>query len=38
MIKLFCKPLGINRGAAEATRKLTGVWPGAAGEPSGREA
>ena len=28
----------IDRGAAEGTRKVTGVWPGESGEPSGREA
>ncbi len=28
----------IDRGAAEGTRKLTGVWPGDNGEPSGKEA
>ena len=26
------------RGAAEGTRKVTGVWPGGNGEPSGKEA
>jgi hypothetical protein len=25
----------VDRGAAEGTRKLTGVWPGGEGEPSG---
>ena len=28
----------IDRGAAEGTRKVTGVWPGGNGEPSGKEA
>jgi hypothetical protein len=28
----------IDRGAAEGTRKVTGVWPGESGEPSGKEA
>jgi len=28
----------IDRGAAEGTRKVTGVWPGEGGEPSGKEA
>jgi Protein of unknown function (DUF4235) len=28
----------IDRGAAEATRKVTGVWPGDNGEPSGKGA
>ena len=28
----------IDRGAAEGTRKVTGVWPGGSGEPSGKEA
>jgi len=27
-----------DRGAAEGTRKLTGVWPGDGGQPSGKEA
>jgi Protein of unknown function (DUF4235) len=26
----------VDRGAAEGTRKLTGVWPGDEGEPSGK--
>ena len=28
----------VHRGAAEGTRKLTGVWPGDEGQPSGQEA
>jgi predicted metal-dependent enzyme (double-stranded beta helix superfamily) len=28
----------VDRGAAEGTRKLTGVWPGDEGEQSGQEA
>jgi Protein of unknown function (DUF4235) len=28
----------VDRGAAEGTRKLTGVWPGDGGESSGKEA
>jgi hypothetical protein len=28
----------IDRGAAEGTRKVTGVWPGESGEPSGKGA
>lgn len=28
----------LDRGVAEGTRKLTGVWPGDGGEPSGTEA
>ena len=28
----------VDRGAAEGTRKLTGVWPGDEGQPSGQEA
>ncbi len=28
----------IDRGAAEGTRKVTGVWPGESGEPSGQGA
>jgi hypothetical protein len=28
----------IDRGAAEGTRKVTGVWAGESGEPSGKEA
>ena len=28
----------IERGAAEGTRRFTGVWPGETGEPSGKEA
>ena len=28
----------IDRGAAEGTRKVTGVWPGESGELSGKEA
>ena len=28
----------IDRGAAEGTRRLTGVWPGDDGEPSGERA
>ena len=28
----------IDRGAAEGTREVTGVWPGGNGEPSGKEA
>lgn len=28
----------VDRGAAEGTRELTGVWPGEGGEPSGNEA
>jgi hypothetical protein len=28
----------IDRGAAEGTRKVTGVWPGENGEPSGKGA
>jgi hypothetical protein len=28
----------VDRGAAAGTRKLTGVWPGDEGQPSGREA
>jgi Protein of unknown function (DUF4235) len=27
----------VDRGAAEGARKLTGVWPGDEGQPSGRE-
>ena len=27
----------VDRGAAEGTRKLTGVWPGDEGQPSGKE-
>jgi Protein of unknown function (DUF4235) len=27
----------VDRGAAEGTRKLTGVWPGDEGQPSGEE-
>jgi Protein of unknown function (DUF4235) len=27
----------VDRGAAEGTRKLTGVWPGDEGQPSGQE-
>ncbi len=27
----------VDRGAAEGTRKLTGVWPGDKGQPSGKE-
>jgi Protein of unknown function (DUF4235) len=28
----------VDRGAAEGTRKLTGVWPGEEGQQSGKEA
>jgi hypothetical protein len=28
----------VDRAAAEGTRKLTGVWPGEDGQPSGKEA
>ena len=28
----------VDRGAAAGTRKLTGVWPGDEGQPSGKEA
>lgn len=28
----------VDRAAAEGTRKLTGVWPGEGGDPSGKEA
>jgi hypothetical protein len=28
----------IDRGAAEGTRKVTGVWPGESGQPSGEGA
>ncbi len=28
----------LDRGAAEGTRQLTGVWPGDEGQPSGQEA
>jgi hypothetical protein len=28
----------VDRGAAEGTRKVTGVWPGESGEPSGEGA
>lgn len=36
MIKLLYKP-AVDRGAAEGTRKLTGVWPGDE-EKDGKEA
>jgi hypothetical protein len=45
MTKLLYKPAGIalfkaviDRGAAEGIRRLTGVWPGDNGEPSGEGA
>jgi len=39
MIKLLYKPearAAVDRGVAESTRKLTGVWPGDEGQHAGK--